>query len=83
MIGIPDDWYELDQNNSTILVYEIMNRTDINWARYLQLSATVVNNDDMTEINIIGPYYNFQDFFDSIVFLPYDIDETTVGGKSN
>lgn len=78
MIGIPENWYEFDPVNSTIMIYDIQNRTDFDWNRYYQLSNRVVNSKEMTNINILGPYYTYDEYYDSIVLLPFNINQTTV-----
>lgn len=78
IIGLPEVWYEFDLRNSTILVHQITNRTGISWERYWELSSRTQNSKKLQQINVIGPYYNKADYFDSMVLLPYAIDQTTV-----
>ena len=79
IIGTPENWYEMnDSNNKTIMLYDLVNRTDIDWKRYYALSGRLQNVKDLTEITILDPYYKYSQYFDSIVLLPFSINQTTV-----
>ena len=77
MIAIPQHWIEFD-SNSTLLIYNIVNRTDIDFATYIKLYAKTTNDQHLTEINILDPYYQQSDYYESLVILPFDIAATTV-----
>ena len=78
VVGMPEDWYELDLKNQTILVHEITNHTDMNWHTYWALQAKQDNSDELGQLTVLGPYYNFTPCFNSTVLLPYNIKQTTV-----
>lgn len=78
VIGMPEHWYEFDPYNSTIMVYDIKNRTGIDFNLFYDLANRLVNTKNITDIDILDPYYQYSHYFDSKVLLPFEINQTTV-----
>ena len=77
VVGKPSFWQDLNDNYIAGLV-DIKNHTGIDQSYWTLLNISKINNKTLRSIRILDMYYNYKDFYDSTVVLPYDISTSKV-----
>lgn len=77
MVAKPSNWNDIS-DKMVVDVVDIINRTGITVAQWTSLSKTENNSDTLLQVRILDPYYQYQEYYETTVLLPYDIKKSKV-----